>query len=370
MTKVQAAADFVFRLAPGLVARVDGCSRNPALPAPMKFALRVLVVLTLVGLDALRAADVPARKPGDYPLGPDSLPQVGVPQGRLEGPIEFHSRIFAGTVRRYWIFVPAQYVAEKPACLLVFQDGQRAINPKGALRIPQVLENLIHQKEIPVTIGVFITPGNKSEHYPDTLGMSNPNHRAPEYDELNDAYARMLIDEILPEVAEKYRITGDVDGRVIGGESSGAICAFTVAWHRPDYFRKVISTIGSFTSIGYHPAHDGQPAISGGEIYPTLIRREPPKPIRIFLQDVTNDLSNSQPNGLFPDSITLSNQFGNWHLANEQMVSAFEYANRVAPVGAPRYDMAYEWGDGAHQGNHGGAILPNILRWMWRDWPK
>ena len=140
--------------------------------------------------------------------------------------------------------------------------------------------------------------------------------------------------------------------------------------HRPDAFRKVISTIGSYTSIGYHPARDGKPAISGGEIYPTLIRRERAKPIRIFLQDGTNDLSNSEPNGVFPDRITLSNQFGNWHLANQQMLSAFEYANRVAPAGGPRYDVAHEWGDGAHSGDHGGAILPNILRWMWRDFPK
>ena len=339
----------------------------------MKTLPRCLVLLALlVSLVRSSAAEAsaPGRKPGTYPLGPDSLPQEGVPKGRLEGPIEFHSQIFAGTVRRYWIFVPAQYVAEKPACLLVFQDGQRAINPKGALRIPQVLENLIHKKDIPVTLGVFITPGNTSEHYPDDIGTANPNHRAPEYDELNDAYTRMLLDEILPEVAKKYKFTDNVDGRVIGGESSGAICAFTVAWHRPDAFRKVISTIGSYTSIGYHPARDGKPAISGGEIYPTLIRREPAKPIRIFLQDGSNDLSNSEPNGVFPDRITLSNQFGNWHLANQQMLSALEYANRVAPAGAPRYDVAHEWGDGAHSGDHGGAILPNILRWMWRDWPE
>jgi len=338
----------------------------------MKLFPRLLFILLWPAVAFLHAADAtpPARKPGFYPLGPDSLPQAGVPAGRLEGPIEFHSKIFAGTVRRYWIFVPAQYDAGKPAALLVFQDGQRAIDPKGVLRIPTVLANLIHKKDIPVTIGVFITPGNQSEHYPDSIGTSNPNHRAEEYDELNDAYARMLLDEILPEVAKKYRFTDDVDGRVIGGESSGAICAFTVAWHRPDAFRKVISTIGSYTSIGYHPAHDGQPAIAGGESYPTLIRKNPPKPIRIFLQDGTNDLSNSQSSPAFPDNIALSNSHGNWHLANLQMLSAFEYANRVAPANGPRYDVAHEWGDGAHSGDHGGALLPDILRWMWRDWAK
>ena len=308
----------------------------------------------------MHAADAaaPARKPGDYPLGPDSLPQAGVPTGRLEGPFEFHSRIITGTVRRYWIFVPAQYDAAKPAALLVFQDGQRAINPKGSIRAPQVLENLIHKKEIPVTIALFITPGNTSEHYPDTLGTSNPNHRPEEYDALSDAYARMLLEEIMPEVAKKYRFSDNVDDRVIAGESSGAICAFTVAWHRPDAFRKVISTIGSYTSIGYKPAANGQPMVPGGDLYPTLIRKNPIKPLRIFLQDGSNDLNNTH---------------GNWFLANQQLLSALLFANSNADarkVAGPRYDVKHEWGDGAHSGAHGGAILPDMLRWMWRDAAK
>jgi len=146
----------------------------------------------------------PARKPGDYSHGPDSLPQPGVPKGRLEGPFEWSSKIIAGTVRRYWIFVPAQYKGDKPACLLVFQDGQRATNPEpnASLRLPQVMENLIYKKEMPVTIGLFVTPGNMSEHYPDNLGQGNPNHRAPEYDALSDAYARMLIEELIPEISK------------------------------------------------------------------------------------------------------------------------------------------------------------------------
>ncbi len=322
---------------------------------------RCLALLALfAGRASLHVSDAPAlpRKPGEYHLGPDSLPQASVPSGRLEGPLEFHSRIIAGTVRRYWIFVPAQYTSEKPACLLVFQDGQRATDPTGQLRVPQVLENLIHKKEIPVMLGVFITPGNLSEHYPDTLGSSNPNHRPEEYDALNDAYARFLVEELLPEVAKKYRFTADPAGRVIGGTSSGAICAFTVAWQRPDVFRKVISMIGSYTSIGYHPAHDGQPMIPGGDFYPTLIRRNPIKPIRIFFQDGSND----------EDS-----QWGSWFLANQQMLAAIEFANRNADtrkLPGPRYDVNHVWGDGAHSDAHGGAILPDILRWMWRDWGK
>ena len=326
------------------------------------------------GFASLFAADpaVPARKAGEYTHGPDSMPQEGVPKGRLEGPFEFRSTIIAGTVRQYWIYVPAQYTADKPAGLLVFQDGQRATNPaaNASLRVPQVMENLIHKKEIPVMIGLFITPGNRSETYPSNLAQGNPNNRAQEYDAVNDTYARFLIEEMIPEVKKKYNITDDPDGRVIGGTSSGAICAFTVAWFRPEQFRKVISMIGSYVSIGYRPATENRPAVSGGEIYPTWIRRAQPKPIRIFLQDGTNDLSNSVNNTSFTDGTTLSNQFGSWHLANLQMVSAFEYANRVARAGSPRYDVKYEWGDGNHSDLHGGTLLPDILRWMFRDHPK
>jgi enterochelin esterase family protein len=299
------------------------------------------------------AAD--ARKPGDYPLGPDSLPKPGVPKGRLEGPFEFRSTVLAGTVRRYWLFVPAQYTGDTPANVLVFQDGQRATNPEGVLRVPQVLENLIASGDIPVTIGIFITPGHRGDTYPDNLGTGNPNNRAQEYDSLSDAYARFLVDEMLPEVQKKYRLTDNVEGRAIGGTSSGAICAFTVAWHRPDVFRKVISFIGSYTSIGYRPATATTPMVPGGDLYPTLIRKNPIKPIRIFLQDGSNDLDNAH---------------GNWFLANQQMLAALNFANRTADGrkdAGPRYDVAHEWGDGAHSDAHGGAILPQVLRWMWRD---
>lgn len=313
------------------------------------------VLATILLLAALMA---PAAAAPRYPLGPDSLPQPGVPHGRLEGPLEFRSQIIPGTVRRTWVFVPAQYSAEKPACLLVFHDGQRATNPEGSLRVPQVMENLIHRGEMPVTIGLFITPGHLGERYPDDLGWDNPNHRAQEYDALNDTYARLLIDELLPLVGARYRITDDPEGRAIGGTSSGAICAFTVAWERPDAFRKVISFIGSYVSIGYLPARDGQPMIPGGDLYPTLIRKNPIRPIRIFLQDGSNDLSN---------------EHGNWFLANQQMLSAFEYANRIADERGdtgPRYDVAHRWDAGVHSDEAGGSILPEILRWIWRDVPR
>jgi hypothetical protein len=293
------------------------------------------------------------RKAGEYPPTTDSVPQPGVAKGKLVGPLEFRSKAIPDTVRRYWIYVPAKYDAKSPPNLLVFQDGQRAINPQGPLNIPVVLDNLIAKGDIPATLGVFITPGNTgTEHYPDNLGTGNPNHRAPEYDALSDAYTRMLIDELLPEVSRTYKFTDDPKRRAIGGTSSGAICAWTVAWHRPDAFANVISMIGSYTSIGYKPAANGQPMIPGGDTYPGLIRKNPIKPIRIFLQDGTADLNN---------------EHGNWHLANLQMVSALEWANANADaknVAGPRYDVRHEWGDGAHSDVHGGWLLPGILRWM------
>jgi hypothetical protein len=315
----------------------------------MKF-WKIGLALALLAGPALAAEP---RQPGEYPPTQDSLPQANVLKGKLIGPLEFHSRIIEGTVRRYWIYVPAHYDPKSPPNLLVFQDGQRAINPQGPLNIPVVLDNLIAKGDIPPTIGIFITPGNTgTEHYPDNLGTGNPNHRAPEYDALSDAYTRFLIEEMLPEVAKTYKFTDDPKRRAIGGTSSGAICAWTVAWNRPDAFGNVISMIGSYTSIGYHPATADHPMTPGGDTYPGLIRHEPIRPIRIFLQDGTNDLNN---------------EFGNWHLANEQMLSSLQWANANADakkIAGARYDVRYEWGDGAHSDVHGGWLLPGILRWM------
>jgi hypothetical protein len=319
-----------------------------------KFAAIAICLLTAW---AAHAAQAP-RQPGQYPLGPDSLPQEGVPKGRLEGPTLFKSKIIANTTRQYWVYVPAQYDAARPANVLVFQDGQRATAPAGSLRVPQVLENLIHKKEIPVTIGIFITPGQRGDTYPETIGTGNGNNRAQEYDSLTDTYARFIIEEMLPEVGKTYNLTTDPAGRAIGGTSSGAIAAFTVAWNRPDQFRNVISFIGSYTSIGYRAAANGQPMVPGGDLYPTLIRKNPIKPIRIFLQDGSADLDN---------------EHGSWFLANQEMLAALQYANRTADARnrpAPRYEVNHVWGDGAHSDAHGGSILPDVLRWIWKDAAK
>jgi enterochelin esterase family protein len=173
--------------------------------------------------------------------------------------------------------------------------------------------------------------------YPDNIGLGNPDHRSIEYDSLNDTYARFIVEEMLPEVGRSYNLTKDPKGRAIGGASSGAICAFTVAWERPDAFRKVISLIGSFTDI------------RGGHVYPDLVRRSKRKPIRIFIQDGSNDLRK-------PD-----NPERDWFLQNQAMVAALKDKG---------YDMTHVFGEGGHSDNHGGAILPDILRWIWRDYPK
>jgi enterochelin esterase family protein len=298
------------------------------------------------------------RKTGEYPLTQDSFPQPGVAKGQIIGPLEFRSKIIPGnTVRRYWIYVPAGYNAANPPNLLVWQDGMRAVPDTTPLRIPIVLDNLIAKKEIAPTLGIFITPGNTgTEHYPDNLGTGNPNHRAQEYDEMSDDYSQFLIQEMLPEVAKTYKFSSDPAKRAIGGTSSGAICSFTVAWHHPDQFGNIISMIGSYTSIGYHPATATTPEKFGGDTYPGLIRRAPPKKMKIYLEDGTNDLDN---------------QFGNWHLANMQMLSSLQWANSNADTSrneavknGPRYDIRFEWGDGPHSDVHGGWLLPGILRWM------
>ncbi|MBM3847016.1 MAG: gluconolactonase, partial [Verrucomicrobia bacterium] len=284
-----------------------------------------MTALTLLGATcaSLQAAET------EYPFTPDSQIQPGVPQGRVEKR-SWTSRIFPGTVRDYWVYVPAQYDGTKPVCVMVFQDGGGYVTTNGQWRVPVVFDNLIHQKAMPVTAGIFINPGV----VPATSSNSLPRfNRSFEYDGLGDRYARFLLEEILPEVEKTVKLSSDPNDRAICGASSGAICAWTVAWERPDAFRRVYSTIGTFVGL------------RGGNDYPTLVRKTEPKPIRIFLQDGSNDLN------IYG---------GSWWVANQDMLSALEFAG---------YDVSHEWGDGGHNGKHGGPILPKVLRWLWRDHP-
>jgi enterochelin esterase family protein len=284
------------------------------------------LVRALLATLALTAA---APAADDYKLGPDSQPQPGVPKGTVTKHAWNHSKVFPDTVRDYWVYVPAQYKADgPPACLMVFQDGGGYQNPTGQYRVPVVFDNLIHRGEMPVTVGVFVNPGA----FPGGKGKGRSN-RSFEYDTLSDQYVRFLETEILPEVGKTVRLRTDAAARAIGGASSGGICAFTAAWERPDLFGKVLSQVGSFTNIRH------------GDQYPGMIRKTEHKPIRVFLQDGCNDLDNLH---------------GNWPLGNRSMAAALNFAG---------YDYKLVFGDGAHNGKHGGAILPDSLRWLWRDTP-
>ncbi len=310
-------------------------------------ALRSLPATFLLGTSLWVAGSCQAAPTDDvYLLGPDSLPHENVPKGKVLGPLTLPSNVFTNTTRHYWIYIPAQYDSAKPTCLMIFQDGQAFVGPGGDYRIPNVFDNLIYRREMPVTIGVFINPGHTPEQ-PESTSTNwgdTINNRATEYNELNDHYAKLIVNELLPALEKDYHLSKNPDDRAIAGASSGAICAFTVAWQRPDQFHKVISTIGSFTNI------------RGGHVYPELIRQSERKPLRIFLQDGLNDNRGRRRN--------LTNQYDpkwDWHAQNIKMVAALTEKG---------YDLNYCWGIGTHSSKQGGAIMPEMLRWLWRDYPR
>ncbi|HUP39960.1 MAG TPA: alpha/beta hydrolase-fold protein [Vicinamibacterales bacterium] len=259
-----------------------------------------------------------------YETHPDGRVRVGVPKGTLKQMPSWRSQVFSGTTRDWWVYVPAQYNAASPAAVMVFQDGATAYQSA----VP-VFDNLIAKGDIPVTVGIFIEPG----------GIKAPrDNRSFEYDTLSDQYARFLLEEILPEVEKTIRLRRDAAGRAIAGQSSGAIAAFTVAWERPNEFSKVLSGIGSYTNI-----QSGKTLREGGHNYAAMIRKAPRKPIRIFMQDGANDLDN---------------QHGSWWLANQTLARSLAFAG---------YDYKFEQGQGFHSGSHMRALLPDALRWLWRD---
>lgn len=259
-----------------------------------------------------------------YETHPDSREKAGVPRGTTQQMPAWESRIFAGTRRDWWVYVPAQYKPESPAAVMIFQDGNSYRE-----YVPIVFDNLIAKGDMPPTVGIFIDPGVFAD------GRRN---RSFEYDTLSDQYARFLLEEILPEVGKTVKLRTDAAGRAIAGASSGGICAFTAAWERPNEFGKVVSWIGSFVNIA-----SGKTVREGGHNYEAMIRKTPRKPIRVFLQDGANDLDNAN---------------GNWPLANQTLAKSLAYA---------RYDYRFEWGQGFHSHRHGRAILPDTLRWLWRD---
>ncbi len=264
-----------------------------------------------------------------YEYGPDSQRQKDVPEGKLEKFAWEQSQIFPGTTREVTVYIPRQYQPGDEACLMVWQDGSRHVEPTGSMRAGVVFDNLIQKKEMPVTIGVFVDPGRKVSQ---KQGEKAAN-RSFEYDSLGDAYARFLIEEILPEVQKRYgvRFRPEPEARAIAGGSSGGICAFTAAWERPDKFHKVLCWVGTFVDI------------RGGNTYPYLLRITERKPIRVYLLDGTNDLDN---------------KFGNWPLANRMMEASLKYMG---------YDHRVDWTECFHGSKGMSPALPDALRWLWRD---
>ena len=299
---------------------------------PFAAVVRLATVLfTLVFFlppQALISAETPYQHGEDSTLNPTN------PRGTVTEHVLSESKIFPGTKRRYSLYVPAQYTPEQPAALMVFQDGHAFVGKTGDFRVPIVFDNLIAKGVMPITIAIMIDPGHKGE-LPDKRGWKpTPANRSVEYDTVNGDYAQFLLEEVLPPIEAKYQITQNPDLRAICGNSSGGICAFSVAWHRPDRFRKVLSHIGSFVDL------------RGGHNYPPMIRKTDRKPLRVLLQDGENDLDN---------------RFGNWPLANRQMARALSYQ---------KYDYKLVFGKGGHDGKHAGTIFPESLQWLWRGWEK
>ena len=261
-----------------------------------------------------------------------SIEQSNVPKGELLKFTFENSKFYPGTFREITVYVPAQYRSNKPACVYVNQDGVQ-------WKAPTVFDNLIHKKEMPITIGVFVMPGRMKAEKPDeSLDRFN---RSFEYDGLGETYARFILEEILPEIEKRKTSDGRVinlskngNDRAIGGASSGAVCAFTVAWERPEAFSKVFSAIGTY--VGLRGAND----------YPTLIRKYEQKLISVYLQDGSNDLN------IYG---------GDWWMANQMMERALIFAG---------YSVKSVWGQGGHNGKQGTAVFPDAMRWLWKNYPE
>jgi enterochelin esterase-like enzyme len=273
-----------------------------------------------------------------YQLGPDSKPQDGVPKGKLIGPTIIPSNVFPGTQHTFYVYVPAQYDPAQPTALMIFNDGQAMMAEPGDVQAQNVLDNLIYRREIPVMLGVFINPGRRPdqpEPVPTNWGDKTTN-RADEYNPPNDRYARVIVEELIPVLKKTYNISPDPALHGIQGSSSGGCAAFGVAWFRPDDFRKVITFVGSYTDI------------RGEYIYPELVAAAEKKPIRIFLQDGRNDNRNQ------------TDPKRDWFYQNVRLMKALSQKG---------YDLNYTWGIGNHGQKQGGVILPEMMRWLWRDQP-
>jgi enterochelin esterase family protein len=268
--------------------------------------------------------------PGDrqYHPNPEAFPADETPRGTVRSYRNWaQSKVFAGTQRDLWIHTPVGFDPSGPApALMVFQDGAGYLNRDGPVRAAAVFDTLTAAGEMAPTIGVYIMPGRLE-------GLADNIQRSREYDSVTDAYVRFLLEDALPFVEAEIgcKLAIDPARRTICGISSGGICAFTAAWYRPDAFGRVLSHCGSFT------------AIRGGHNYPYLIRSTERKPIRVWMQSGAADAD-----------IVL----GSWPQANQAVAASLEYAG---------YDYKFVFGEGGHSLAHGGAVLADALRWLWRD---
>lgn len=258
-----------------------------------------------------------------YVPHPEMTVQPGVARGEIISMPPFRSKIFPGTTRDWWVYVPKGYDPSQPAPTAYFCDGQWARGYTLAY------DNLIAKGDLPPTIVVGINPGERDG------GGSN---RSYEYDTVSDEYARFLYEEIRPVVEARWRVRSEPESRLVAGGSSGGICAFKSAFLHPEWFGRVISWIGSYVNL-----QPGASGVAGGHNVHAMVRRQDRKPMRVFLAEGRNDLDNP---------------FGNWPLSNREMAAALKYRD---------YDYWYVEGNGFHSDAHLRSLLPDALRWV--NWP-
>jgi gluconolactonase len=265
------------------------------------------------------------------PLTDDSKPHPGMPHGEFVDGIISDSKVYPGTENSFRVYIPAQYTPAQPACLLVRLDGIGENEPT-------VFDNLIAKGDMPVTIVVGLSSGTVWK----TKGSAAYRwNRSYEFDTTNGNFPTFVLDELLPRVETLFtrdgrpvRISHQAKDRAAMGASTGGIGSFTLAWERPDSFSRVYSMIGTFVSM------------RGGNDYPAIIRKTEPKPIRVFLEDGSEDAWNPL--------------FGSWFAANENMEAALAFSG---------YDVQHAWGVHGHNGGPGNVILPDVMRWLWKGWP-
>ena len=267
--------------------------------------------------------------PVDYSLTADSQPQPDTPKGTLTKHVLAPGKFFPGTPHNYQVYVPAQYDASRPIAFMIFLDGSGYAG--NNVRVPVVLDNLIAKHDLPPMIAMFIDPGVMPALNDQA---QNRYERIFEYDSLTPRFANFLVEELIPEVAKRYNLSTDPNDHGIAGSSTGGVGAFVAAWNRPDRFRRVITWVGSFGNF------------RGADKLPGLIRRTEPRPIRVFMQTGRQDLVNYA---------------GSWYLENPRMAAALEFAGN---------DVKIEVGEDGHSNRHGASILPDTLRWLWRDYPQ